>query len=114
MTAGLLPAPSDEQAMLVDASVRLMDTEVPLAVIRAAADGAEESLDGYTATAAELGWFGLLADEASGGGSLSGNGLLDAALVASDAVAASSPARSSATAWWSAPGRGRRPRRPAG
>ena len=84
MTAGLLPAPTDEQAMLVDASVRLMDAEVPLAVIRAAADGAEESIDGYTATAAELGWFGLLADEASGGGSLSGNGLLDAALVASE------------------------------
>jgi alkylation response protein AidB-like acyl-CoA dehydrogenase len=84
MTAGLLPAPSDEQAMLADASVRLMDAEVPLAVIRAAADGSEESIDAYTATAAELGWFGLLADEASGGGSLSGNGLLDAALVASE------------------------------
>jgi len=84
VTAGLLPVPSDEQSMLVDASVRLMEAEVPLAVIRAAADGADDPIDGYTATAAELGWFGLLSDEASGGGSLSGNGLLDAALVASE------------------------------
>lgn len=34
--------------------------------------------------AAGLGWFGLLADEEHGGGSLSGNGLVDASIVAEE------------------------------
>jgi alkylation response protein AidB-like acyl-CoA dehydrogenase len=82
MTVDLVPAPTDEQSMLVDASVRFMESEHPLATVRACADGAEYDDEAYRRTAAELGWFGMLADEAHGGGSMSGNGVLDAALVA--------------------------------
>ena len=85
MTVDLVPAPTDEQAMLVDASVRFMESEHPLR--RPCGRGADgEAYDdvAYRRTAAELGWFGLLADEAHGGGSMSGNGVLDAALIAAE------------------------------
>jgi alkylation response protein AidB-like acyl-CoA dehydrogenase len=84
VTVSLLPALTDEQAMLVDASVRFMDVEVPMSVVRARADGTEPDADRYRRTAAELGWLGLLADDARGGGSASGNGVLDAALLAAE------------------------------
>ncbi len=84
MTVTLLPSPSEEQAMLLDASVRFMEAAVPLATVRERADGADHDDAGYRRAAAELGWFGLLADEARGGGSASGNGVLDAALVAAE------------------------------
>jgi alkylation response protein AidB-like acyl-CoA dehydrogenase len=84
MTVDLVPAPTDEQAMLVEASVRFMESEHPLTAVRARADGTDHDDDAYRRTAAELGWFGMLADEAHGGGSMSGNGLLDAALVAAE------------------------------
>jgi alkylation response protein AidB-like acyl-CoA dehydrogenase len=84
MTVDLVPAPTDEQSMLVDASVRFMESEHPLATVRACADGATHDDAAYRRTAAELGWFGLLADEANGGGSISGNGVLDAALIAAE------------------------------
>jgi alkylation response protein AidB-like acyl-CoA dehydrogenase len=84
MTLDLVPAPSDEQSMLLEASVRFMESEHPLATVRACADGATYDDEAYRRTAAELGWFGLLADEAHGGGSISGNGLLDAALIAAE------------------------------
>ena len=82
MTVDLVPAPTDEQAMLVDASVRFMESEHPLATVRRGADGEAYDDVAYRRTAAELGWFGMLADEEHGGGSMSGNGVLDAALVA--------------------------------
>src|SRR5262245_24034988 len=82
MTVDLVPTPTDEQAMLVDASVRFMESEHPLATVRACADGAAYDDAAYRRTGAELGWFGMLADEVHGGGSMSGNGMLDAALVA--------------------------------
>jgi alkylation response protein AidB-like acyl-CoA dehydrogenase len=84
MTLDLVPAPSDEQSMLLEASVRFMESEHPLATVRACADGAPYDDEAYRRIAAELGWFGLLADEAHGGGSMSGNGLLDAALIAAE------------------------------
>jgi len=84
MTVDLVPAPTDEQAMLVDASVRFMESEHPLTTVRACADGAEYDDVAYRHTAAELGWFGMLTEEAHGGGSLSGNGVLDAAIVAAE------------------------------
>jgi alkylation response protein AidB-like acyl-CoA dehydrogenase len=84
MTVDLVPAPTDEQAMLVDASVRFMESEHPLAAVRSFADGGGYDDDAYRRTAAELGWFGMLADDSHGGGSMSGNGLLDVALIAAE------------------------------
>ena len=84
MTVGLLPVLTDEQEMLVDASARFMDTASSLAAIRARSEGTGNPDRSYAATAGDLGWFGLLADEADGGGSVSGNGVVDAAVVAAE------------------------------
>src|SRR3954471_20431155 len=61
MTVDLVPTPTDEQAMLVDASVRFMESEHPMATVRARADGGTYDDEAYRRTAAELGWFGMLA-----------------------------------------------------
>src|SRR4051794_18253656 len=91
MTVDLVPAPTDEQAMLLDASVRFMDSEHPMTVVRQRADGGSYDDAAYRRTTAELGWYGLLADETRGGGSMSGNGVLDAALIAAERGAALQP-----------------------
>ena len=84
MTVALLPGPSDEQAMLVEASVRFIEAERPLSAVRERADGAQGADAVYRKTASDLGWFGMLASEEHAGGSVSGNGLLDAALIAAE------------------------------
>ena len=67
MTApvGLVSTLTDEQEMLVDASVRFMDATLPVAAIRAVADGGPRDDTTYRAAAGELGWFGFLGDEAA-------------------------------------------------
>ncbi len=84
MTVDLLPDPGDEQQMLLDTSARLMDTAMDLAAVRRRVDGSEVDGAGYARAAAELGWWGFLAAEAQGGGSASGNGVLDASLIAAE------------------------------
>lgn len=84
MTVGLLPALTDEQAMLLDATVRFIEAEFPMEAVRERADGGGGPDVGYLPAAARLGWLGMLADEAHGGGSASGNGLLDAAIIAAE------------------------------
>jgi alkylation response protein AidB-like acyl-CoA dehydrogenase len=86
MTVMLVPDVTDEQAMLVEISSRYMADSFPLPATRRRADrgGVEAELNSYRRGAADLGWFGLLAGEDTGGGSLSGNGVLDAALVAAE------------------------------
>jgi alkylation response protein AidB-like acyl-CoA dehydrogenase len=84
MTVGLLPALTEEQAMLLDATVRFIEAEFPMDAVRERADGGNGPDAGYLRAAARLGWLGMLADEAHGGGSASGNGLLDAALIAAE------------------------------
>jgi alkylation response protein AidB-like acyl-CoA dehydrogenase len=87
VTVGLLPAPTEEQAMLLDTSVRFIEAEVPLAAVRERADGADGARGSdprYRRGAAALGWFGMLATEAHGGGSASGNGVADAAMIAAE------------------------------
>ncbi len=82
MTIGLLPALGDEQGMLLETSVRFLDDRYPLTAVRTSAEASEPVGTAYCREAGELGWFGLLADESHGGGSASGNGLMDAALIA--------------------------------
>jgi alkylation response protein AidB-like acyl-CoA dehydrogenase len=73
---------TEDQRALLDVSSRFMEQTCPLAVVR---DG--ERRDGafaasYRRQAAELGWYSMLVPEALGGGCISGNGVLDAALIA--------------------------------
>jgi alkylation response protein AidB-like acyl-CoA dehydrogenase len=88
MNVGLLPKLAEEQAMLLAASCRFMDDVAPLEAVRRRCDDegpitpAEDA--GYRKAAADLGWFGLLADERVGGGAASGNGVADAVMVAAE------------------------------
>jgi alkylation response protein AidB-like acyl-CoA dehydrogenase len=73
---------TEDQRALLDVSARFMEDTCPLALVR---DG--DRRDGafaasYRRQAAELGWFSMLVPEALGGGCISGNGVLDAALIA--------------------------------
>ncbi len=73
---------TDDQRMLVDASARLMADTCPLQRVREKAYEDVTFAAAYRQQAAELGWYAMLVPEALGGGTISGNGVLDAALIA--------------------------------
>lgn len=72
---------TDEQQLLRETTERFIDATCPLSTVREIVEGA--GLDGdYLPQAAELGWFAALVPEANGGGSVSGQGVVDTAVVA--------------------------------
>ena len=73
---------SDEQRALLDVSARFMEDVCPLQVVRGGAWKDDAFAATYRRQAAELGWYSMLVPESLGGGSISGNGVLDAALIA--------------------------------
>jgi alkylation response protein AidB-like acyl-CoA dehydrogenase len=76
------PLLSDDQHLLRETTERFIEKSLPLSGVRALAGtggGVDES---YRSQGAELGWFALLAPEALGGGSISGEGVADAAVLA--------------------------------
>jgi alkylation response protein AidB-like acyl-CoA dehydrogenase len=77
---------TDDQQLLRDTATRFMDATCPLETVRRLFDeGPGTDLpQGYLREAAELGWFSLLVPEELGGGSISGEGLRDAAIVAEE------------------------------
>lgn len=72
---------TDDQRLVLETSARLMDQVCPLARVRAYAYGDPEFALDYRRRGADLGWFSMLVPEEAGGGSISGNGVLDAALI---------------------------------
>ena len=76
------PSASDEQKLIMESSARLMDQLCPLTQVRASAYRDEGFALAYRRRAAELGWFSMLVPEELGGGSVSGNGVMDATLIA--------------------------------
>jgi alkylation response protein AidB-like acyl-CoA dehydrogenase len=73
---------TDDQRAVLEVSTRFMEDTCP---VRAVRDGAWKDAAfaaSYRRQAAELGWFSMLVPESLGGGSVSGNGTLDAALIA--------------------------------
>src|SRR6187402_2746316 len=74
---------TDEQQALLEVSTRFMEDACPLRAVRDGAwrDGAVRA--SYRRQAADLGWYSMLVPESLGGGSVSDNGVLDAALIAS-------------------------------
>ena len=73
---------TDEQRAVLEVSSRFMEDVCPLRVVR---DGGWKDAGfaaSYRKQAAELGWFSMLVPEALGGGSLSDDAALDAALIA--------------------------------
>ena len=75
---------TDDQVLLRETTVRFIEAELPLAATRALHDDATGYDHGWLRKSAEIGWYAMLVPEADGGGSVSGAGLLDAALVAEE------------------------------
>jgi alkylation response protein AidB-like acyl-CoA dehydrogenase len=73
---------SEDLDLLRAATARFARAEWPIEKLRAAADGGATAGASYLHGAAELGWFAALAPEEHGGGTISGTGLLDAAVIA--------------------------------
>jgi len=73
---------STDQQVLVDAAARFAEDTFPIAKLRERAFDDDAFAAAYRRQAGELGWFSLVVPEEHGGGSVSGNGALDAALVA--------------------------------
>jgi alkylation response protein AidB-like acyl-CoA dehydrogenase len=73
---------TEDQRALLDVSTRFMEEVCPLELLREPDRLDTDFSDAYRQQAAELGWFSMLVPEELGGGSLSDNGMLDAALIA--------------------------------
>ncbi len=76
------PSASDDQKLIMETSARLMDQLCPLTQVRASTYRDAEFALAYRRRASELGWFSMLVPEELGGGNVSGNGVLDATLIA--------------------------------
>src|SRR6478735_1980223 len=74
---------SEDQRALLEVSSRFIEDVCPLRAVRDGAWKDAAFAAAYRRQAAELGWFSMLVPESLGGGSVSGNGVLDAALIAS-------------------------------
>ncbi len=73
---------TDDQRALLDVSTRFMQDVCPLGAVRDSTWREDAFAARYRRQAAELGWYSMLVPEALGGGSVSGDGVLDAALIA--------------------------------
>jgi alkylation response protein AidB-like acyl-CoA dehydrogenase len=75
---------TDDQALFHETTVRFIEAELPLSRTRELHDDPLGFDRGWLRKSAELGWYAMLVPEALGGGSVSGAGLLDAAIVAEE------------------------------
>src|SRR6202451_4277947 len=82
---------TSDQELLRDTTRKFLTATVPLTQVRALADDPAGFERGWWRKGAELGWTSLLVDELRGGGSVSGGGLRDLALVAEEMGARVSP-----------------------
>jgi alkylation response protein AidB-like acyl-CoA dehydrogenase len=73
---------SDDQEFFRDTTRKFLSSECPLPKVRALRESPDGFGRDYWRQGAELGWTSLLVPEALGGGSISGNGVADLALVA--------------------------------
>ena len=78
----MLIAPSEDQEFFRETTERFLVEQVPPDVVRGLRNDPAGFDRGYWRRGAELGWTSLLVDEAHGGGSISGAGLIDLSLVA--------------------------------
>jgi alkylation response protein AidB-like acyl-CoA dehydrogenase len=78
----MLIAPSEDQAIFAETTERFLVEHAPPDTLRRLRDDQDGFERDYWRRGAELGWTSLLVDEAHGGGSISGAGLVDLSLVA--------------------------------
>ena len=77
-------AETEDQELFERATVRFLETHSPMARVRELATEPSTFEPAHWREAARLGWTTLLVPEAAGGGSISGNGLADLMIVASE------------------------------
>ncbi|WP_330254950.1 acyl-CoA/acyl-ACP dehydrogenase [Nocardia sp. NBC_00565] len=82
---------TSDQELLRDTTRKFLQTTVPLTEVRALTANPAGFDRGWWSTGAELGWTSLLVAESRGGGSVSGAGLRDLALIAEEMGALVSP-----------------------
>ena len=75
---------TSDQELLRNTAAKFMDATCPLDIVRQLVESDTGLPNNYIPDAAELGWFSLLVPEEIGGGSVSGNGLRDAAILAEE------------------------------
>jgi alkylation response protein AidB-like acyl-CoA dehydrogenase len=75
---------TSDQELLRQTTERFIAAACPLSMVRQLADGAGALPTDHLRRAAELGWFALLVPEQHGGGSVSGEGVRDVAIVAEE------------------------------
>lgn len=78
----MLPGLTADQRLFQDTTTRFIKSACPLSAVRAQAEQPGGDLGQYLRQAGELGWFALLVSESNGGGSPSGDGIIDAGLIA--------------------------------
>jgi alkylation response protein AidB-like acyl-CoA dehydrogenase len=85
MSIQLFPDATEEQRMMAGAASKIMEAQCPLPAVRERAEqqSGPDTSELWRALGG-VGCFGLLASEEQGGGSLSGNGLADAAIIAAE------------------------------
>jgi alkylation response protein AidB-like acyl-CoA dehydrogenase len=84
MSVQLFPEATQEQRMMADSAIRVMEATCPLTAVREAAERPGPGDEKLWRKLGDLGCFRLLAAEDHGGGSLSGNGVADAAILAAE------------------------------
>jgi alkylation response protein AidB-like acyl-CoA dehydrogenase len=75
---------SSDQELVRETTARFVESSCPLETVRALAEEQADAGREYRRQAAELGWFAMLVPETEGGGSVSGNGVADAAIIAEE------------------------------
>jgi alkylation response protein AidB-like acyl-CoA dehydrogenase len=75
---------TDDQELLRETAAKFIATTCPLPTVRELVDSDAGITDDYLARTAELGWYAMLVPEELGGGSVSGDGLRDAVIVAEE------------------------------
>src|SRR6478609_5852261 len=73
---------TDDQRMLLDTSVRFIEETYPIERVRTGGYADAATRAEYVRATAALGWYSMLVPERLGGGSVTANGLVDAALIA--------------------------------
>lgn len=73
---------NDDQQFFLETTRRFLTTECPIATVRELAGTEAGYEDTYLRQGAELGWTSLLISEEHGGGSVSGDGVVDLTIVA--------------------------------
>jgi alkylation response protein AidB-like acyl-CoA dehydrogenase len=75
---------TEDQQFFQETTRKFLEQEAPLTAVRALADDPDGFTRAWWARGAELGWTSFLVPEADGGGSLSGEGVVDLAIVAEE------------------------------